>query len=87
MTKALTKNPAAFSETAIADEIALLNVTDGTFYSLTGTAAAIWSAIDGSRDRDALVQAMAAQFGTAPDVIASDVDTFLDQLAAAGFVS
>ena len=86
MSELITKRTKAFSETAIDGEVVLLNLADGTFFSLTGTAAAIWPLIDGSRSRDALLAELAAAFGTAPGAIASDLDEFLGQLGRAGFV-
>lgn len=86
MSSPLTKCADAFSETAIDDEIVLLNLADGTFFSLTGTGAAIWGLIDGARDRDALIAALAQAYGAAPAAIADDVDAFLDDLRAARFL-
>ena len=86
MTKPLTKRRAAFSETAIDDEVALLNLKDGTFFSLTGSAAAIWPLIDGTRGRSALLAALAQTYDALPAEIAPDLDAFLAQLSAAGFL-
>lgn len=86
MTKPLTKRTAAFSETAIDDEVALLNLKDGTFFSLTDSAAAIWPLIDGTRDRAALLAALAQTYDAPPAEIAPDLDAFLAQLSAAGFL-
>ncbi len=87
MTVPLRKNPQAFSETAIDGEVVLLNLNDGTFFSLTGTAAEIWPLIDGLRDRPALLADLAAEHGTTAEVIAADVDHFLAQLTDAGFIA
>lgn len=86
MTAPLMKRADAFSQTAIDDEIVLLNLADGTFFSLTGTGAAIWDLIDGTRDRDAVIAALAQAYGTTAAAISDDVDTFLFELGTAGFV-
>lgn len=86
MTRLLAKRTGTFSETAIDGEVVLLNLTDGTFFSLTGTAAEIWPLIDGTRSRDALVAELAARHGEDADAIAPDLDAFLAALAGAGFV-
>ena len=86
MNKPLTKRTAAFSETAIDDEVAQLNLKDGTFFSLTDSAAAIWPLIDGTRDRAALLAALAQTYDAPPAEIAPDLDAFLAQLSAAGFL-
>lgn len=82
----LGRRGAAFSETAIDDEVVLLNLADGTFFSLAGTAAAIWALIDGTRDRRALLAALATAHGVPEAEIAADVDVFLAQLDEAGFL-
>jgi hypothetical protein len=86
MTQPLTKRHAAFSETAIDDEVALLNLKDGTFFSLTGSAAAIWPLIDGTRDRAALLAELARVYDADAAEIAPDLDAFLAQLNEAGFL-
>ena len=50
------------------------------------TAAATWRLIDGTRDRDALVDALALQFGGDERQIATDVDEFLEQLKDVGLI-
>ncbi len=87
MTGMLVKNPEAFSETAIDGEVVLLNLRDGTFFSLTGTAALIWPLLDGTRSRAALLDELARTHGEAEAVIAPDLDVFLNQLAKAGFIA
>jgi hypothetical protein len=87
MTRLLTKNQAAFSETAIDGEVVLLNLKDGTFFSLTGTAAVIWPLIDGTRSRVALLAELVQAHGEDEGVIAPDLDAFLIQLTGAGFLA
>ncbi len=87
MTSALVKQNAAYSEAAIDGEVVLLNLADGTFFSLTGTAADIWPLIDGSRTRDTLLTDLAAIHAAAPEDIAPDLDAFLADLVRAGFVA
>lgn len=86
MTPPLVKRHHAFSETAIDGEVALLNLADGTFFSLTGTAAGIWPLIDGLRSRDALLTELAQLHGQTESALAADLDAFLAQLADAGFL-
>ncbi len=87
MTRPITKNQAAFAETAIDGEVVLLNLKDGTFFSLTGTAAVIWPLIDGTRSRAALLSDLAQAHDAEETVIAPDLDAFLAQLAEAGFLA
>ncbi len=86
MTRLLAKRAGSFTETAIEDEIVVMHLDSGEFYSLTGTAAAIWQLIDGSRSRDGVLSALALQFAQDEAGIAEDLDAFLAQLSAAGLV-
>ena len=71
----------------IDDEIVVMRLDTGEFYSLTGTGASIWRLIDGSRDRDSLVGALAAQFEADKAEITADVDDFLRQLKESGLLA
>ena len=86
MTGVLTKATERFSETTIDTETVVMSLDSGDFFSLSGTARAIWLLIDGSRDRAALVAALAGQFEVAEDAIAGEVDAFLAQLAQADLI-
>lgn len=83
----LAKAAGQFAETTIDDEIVVMSLVSGDFFSLTGTARAIWLALDGQHDRAGLVNALAAEFGAGQDEIAGDVEAFLAQLAAAGLLA
>ena len=87
MNAILSKRDDAFSETTVDDEVVLLNLSDGTFFSLTGTGAAIWRLIDGSRDRQGLIASLAEDYGSDAGTIAPDVDAFLARLDEAGFLA
>lgn len=83
----LAKATDAFTETAIDDEIVVMSLADGDFFSLTGTARDIWQRLDGGLDRDGLVAAIAAEYGVAAADIGADVDAFLAQLRSAGMLA
>lgn len=82
-----TKAAGAYAETAIDDEIVVMSLASGDFYSLTGVARDIWQRIDGKTDRDALVAALAGEYGVAAAIIGPDVDEFLAQLRGAGLLA
>ncbi len=82
----LAKCADRFSETAIDDEVVVMRLDNGEFFSLAGTAAATWRLIDGTRDRSRLVEALAAEFGVDKGEIAADVDEFLARLEELGLV-
>jgi len=84
---AVAKLANSFVETSIDAEVVLMRLSDGDFFSLDGTAVAVWQAIDGDRDRAEIVAAVGEQFGEAAGVVAADVNAFLDELAAAGVIA
>ncbi len=84
---AVNKVEGSFVETEIDEELVLMRIADGDFFSLEGTARAIWQAIDESRDRAAIVSHLAAEFDAPPEAIAVDTNAFIDELVAAGLVT
>jgi Coenzyme PQQ synthesis protein D (PqqD) len=86
VSKSLSKAEGRFSETEIDGEVVLMNLAGGDFFSLTGTATAIWRLIDGTRDRAELVSALAVEYDADEAEIAADVDEFLAKLKAAEFL-
>ncbi|MFM5893023.1 MAG: HPr-rel-A system PqqD family peptide chaperone [Novosphingobium sp.] len=82
----LTKATDRFSETTIDAETVVMSLDSGDFFSLSGTARAIWELLDGTRDRAALIAEVADQYGVAGESIANEVDAFLTQLDQAGLI-
>ena len=80
MTQPLTKDPSAFAETRIDDEIVVMSLSSGDFFSLQGSAAAIWELIDGSRDRAAVLATLARDYDAPEAVLAAEFDAFLAEL-------
>ena len=76
-----------FTETEVDDEVVVMRLDSGEFFSLAGTAAATWRLIDGSRDRAALLSALAGQFRGDEEEMAADVDEFLARLKEMGLVA
>jgi len=84
---AITKRTDAFSETELDDEIVVMKLETGEFFSITGSGTAIWRLIDGKRDRDLLLAELAAEFAAKGDEIAADVDEFLALLHHEGLLA
>jgi hypothetical protein len=84
---ALAKLTDRFTEAHIDDEIVVMRLDNGEFFSLAGTGAIIWRLIDGTRDRKGLVTALADEFDGDEAEIASDVDEFLAQLKETGLLA
>ena len=86
MSGSLTKTSGQFTETAIDDEIVVMHLASGEFFSLTETGRTLWLLIDGTRNRDKLLAEVAAHYGAQPAEIVDDVDAFLAKLRLAGFL-
>lgn len=87
MTTIITKRAGSFSETEIDDEIVVMHLDSGDFFSLTDTAVEIWRLLDGTRSRDAIITDLSAAYDAPQAEIAADVDRFLARLREAGLVS
>jgi hypothetical protein len=86
VTRILRKAQGKFSETAIDDEIVVMNLESGDFFSLTGTARDIWLLIDGRLGREELLASLAASYAVPGEAIAGDVEAFLNELDQAGLL-
>lgn len=83
----LKKASGRFTEKAAGDEIIVMTMDSGKFLSLTGTAAAAWSLIDGTRNRDALISALAEAYTVNERHIAADVDQFIEEFKGLGLLA
>lgn len=83
----LSKRVDRFTQTEIDDEIILMRLDTGEFYSLAGTAAATWRLIDGTRDRSALIAALAVEFEGDERAIAADLDEFIAHVRGIGLLA
>lgn len=63
------------------DELVLLHVDDGLYFSLNDVGARIWELCDGGRDVEQIVIAIGEEFDAPPDVIERDVRVLLEDLA------
>ena len=79
----LTEN---FIATEVGDETLIIDLDAGEMFSLTGTARAIWDAIDGKRDAPAIAAALAPSFDETVQVIERDAIALTEALAEAGLV-
>ncbi|HYC95812.1 MAG TPA: HPr-rel-A system PqqD family peptide chaperone [Sphingomicrobium sp.] len=83
----VSKQADRFTETDIDDEIVVMRLDSGDFYSLSGSAAAIWRLIDGTRDRATLIADLKAEYDADEASIESDVDEFLAELREMGLIA
>jgi pyrroloquinoline quinone biosynthesis protein D len=87
MMAAISKMTDRFTETVIDDEIVIMRLDNGEFFALSGTAAATWRLIDGSRARATIVAALADEFAASESEIVPDVDDFLLRLKEMGLLA
>ena len=84
---ALAKLTDRFTEADIDSEIVIMRLDNGEFFSLSGTSAATWRLIDGSRNRDNVLAALTDQFEGAGREIDRDLDAFLRELRETGLLA
>ena len=80
------KNTDRFTEAAIDDEIVLMRMDTGEFFSLTGTAVEVWHLIDNERSQSDIVELLQRVFDAPTEVIAQDVSELLSELSGIGLV-
>jgi hypothetical protein len=85
---AIRKNADRLTETDIDEEIVIMRLSNGEFFALSETSAAIWRLIDGERDRAALLAALADEYSLDdPARVESDVDEFLARMEEMGLLA
>jgi len=84
---AIAKRSDRFSETEIDQEIVVMRLDNGEFYTLADTAATMWRLIDGTRDREALVASLVERYDCAGADVGADVDDFLAALQEMGLLA
>ena len=67
---------------AFDEEIVVVNLETGNYYSLSGTAPKIWMDLAEGRDLDEIVQMLQTRHAEAPEVLRAAVQTFADRLLA-----
>jgi hypothetical protein len=83
---ALAKRTDRFSEADIDEEIVVMMLDTGQFFSLSGTSAAIWRLIDGQRDRAAVLASLTGAFHGEEQAVTKDLDEFLATLREMGLL-
>lgn len=65
----------------------LLNLRTWTYLALNETGERIWELLAEPQDRDSLLRGLAAEFDAPAELIAADLDGFLDELREQGFLA
>lgn len=84
---ALIKLVDRFCETTLDDEVVVMDLASGDFFSLKDSAKTIWEHIDGARSRESLIADLARDYDILAEEIAPDVDDFLSRLCEAGLLA
>lgn len=79
-------NPDALHET-IDGETIIIDLATGTYYSLRGSAPAIWHALAEGASVETTVEHLHSLYDTVPDEIAVRVEAFLGELEAEGLIA
>jgi hypothetical protein len=84
----ISKNADRLTETDIDAEIVIMRLSNGEFFALSETSAAIWRLIDGERDRAALLAALADEYSLDdPARVENDLDEFLARMTEMGLLA
>ena len=75
-----------FIATEVDDELLIVDPDGGELFSLTGTAKAVWEAIDGKQGESGIAALMAEQHDGDSDTIVADVHALLVELQRAALV-
>ncbi len=81
----MKRSDAAMART-VDDEVVILDVPSGRYFGLNDVGALIWDLLDGDHDRDAIVEAITAEFDVDRPTAAADLDSLLAELTEAGLV-
>lgn len=87
MTATILKRSDQFNQSTIDDEIVVMSLATGTFFSLSGTGRSIWELLDDHVNRARLLTALAQTYGQDEIAIAPELDEFVASLSAAGLVA
>ena len=70
----------------VADEMILLDLETGTYFTLNPVGAAIWKHIENGDDRAAAIAAVVEQFEVDLETAAADFDEYVEALTAEGLL-
>ena len=70
----------------VEDEVVILDVTSGRYFSLDGAGALIWERLEKDATRDELIDAVVAVFDVDRKTAATDIDELVADLTDRGLV-
>jgi hypothetical protein len=75
------------SHERLQDEVIIINVATGSYFSGSGTAADVWTLIAAGASLDETLAILAAAYGTDPGMIKGDVETCIAKLIESAVIS
>lgn len=82
----LSRNPDLL-ETILDKEVVLMSIERGSYYGMEKTAARIWQLLEKPKTRGDLLQALVQEYAAPQELIAKDMDIFLQKMRDNGIVS
>lgn len=76
----LRPNAAAVAAKVIDGEAIIMNLTNGAYYSMDGTGAAVWEMIEQGRSAESIRDGLAARYALPPERVDGDVKRLLEEL-------
>jgi hypothetical protein len=67
-------------ETTLDNEVVLMSIERGSYFGLEGTARRIWQLLAQPMTKSQLVQALCLEYAAEPEVIARDLEPFLQKM-------
>jgi hypothetical protein len=71
----------------VGDELVLLNLESGIYYSLNPVGACVWSGLLEGKTRAEIVEDILGEFDVTREQAMADVDAFLEKLGAWGLIT
>ena len=68
------------------DEVVILDIASGQFYGINDVGSLVWDLLEYDTTRDALIEAVTAEFDVDPAQAGDDIDSLVSQLSDAGLV-
>lgn len=71
---------------AVGDEMVMLDLDSGVYYTLNGTGAFIWRCCEQGQPAEEIVPAITAQYEVSDGVARADLDAFFDSMSELGLI-
>ena len=76
----LQLNQAEATAQILDNEVIIIRLTDGTYYSMEGVGVFIWRLVEGSNDIEEIVEAVTEHYGVDIALVRKDINNLVDML-------